>query len=172
VKVLHTFPPNYAAINKAFKVRGKRIWFCYRDTIYNPSRTPVPPEIMVHEQVHSGQQGNDPAGWWQRYIDDPAYRLAMEIPAHWAECRHLVDHGMPAERVISWVARRLASPLYGGLITFEDACRALSGVNGRSTTVPLGQGSQIKSVIQGGYMYDEGSDRMVPVRDIVVGTLE
>jgi hypothetical protein len=36
VKVLHLFPPNYAAINRAFKVRGKPIIFCYGSTIYNP----------------------------------------------------------------------------------------------------------------------------------------
>jgi hypothetical protein len=44
-KIQHLFPPNYAAINRAFKMRGKPAIFCYGDTIYNPGRIKVPKQL-------------------------------------------------------------------------------------------------------------------------------
>jgi hypothetical protein len=117
MKILTLFPPNYAAINRTFRCRGKRVIFCYGDTIYNPSRVVVGPELIAHERVHSGQQNGKPSEWWQRYIDDPAFRLSQEIPAHAAEYR--------VSGRLEDVARRLCSPLYGNLISFERACEVI-----------------------------------------------
>lgn len=123
VKQLHLFPPNYTAINRAFKVRGKGVWFCYGDTIYNPSRLKIPPSIMAHETVHMHQQGDDPAKWWTDYIRDREFRLHQEIPAHCAEYRWFKNNGMAAP--LGMIATRLASPLYGNLIDFETALRLI-----------------------------------------------
>jgi hypothetical protein len=122
VKVLYLFPPDYAAINRAFKVRGKPVIFCYGDTIYNPGRIKVPERLIAHESVHSRhQQGmGGPEVWWQRYIDDPQFRLIEEIPAHRAEYR-------VAPEFLDDIARRLASPLYGSLVDFEKARQIIIG---------------------------------------------
>lgn len=121
MNVLNVFPPNYREINAAFKVRGKPVIFCFGATIYNPCRIKVPPQLMVHEAVHSRQQGTGPESWWARYIADPAFRLEQEIEAHRAECRSLVETGMPLAQAIDMVASRLAAPLYGGIVTYQDA---------------------------------------------------
>lgn len=113
MKVL-LFPPNYAAINRAFNVRGKPVIFCFGDTVYNPGRIKVPRHLMVHEGVHSRQQGSNPAGWWDRYIVDPSFRLEQEIAAHYAECAVVPNQ-------IDEIAARLASPLYGNMIDFARA---------------------------------------------------
>lgn len=117
-KVLFLFPPNYGAINAAFKVRGQPVIFAYGDAIYNPSKMKIPPELLVHEAVHLRRQDGDPATWWARYIKEPRFRLEEEIPAHAAEYRDLCARGL--ER-ITHIAERLASPLYGGLVDFDTA---------------------------------------------------
>lgn len=114
MKVLHLFPPNYAAINRAFKVRGKPVIFCFGDTVYNPGRIKMPDRLLAHEAVHSRQQGTDPAGWWDRYIIDSKFRLAQEIPAHCAEYAC-------APNLLDDIARRLSSALYGSLVDFAGA---------------------------------------------------
>lgn len=119
MKQLYLFPPNYAAINRAFNVRGKGVIFTFGSVIYNPSRIEIPPALYAHEAVHSTRQRPSPESWWTRYIADPEFRLAEEIPAHRAEWRF---HGGAGEwRALEQIARRLASPLYGNLVTVDKA---------------------------------------------------
>lgn len=113
MKVLTLFPPNYREVNAAFNIRGKGVIFAWGDTIYNPSRVKIPPELIAHETVHGLRQNGDPAGWWKRYIADPAFRLDEEIPAHQAEYR--VSGKLDA------IAARLSGPLYGNLISLDKA---------------------------------------------------
>lgn len=127
-------PPNFGAIDHAFKVAGKPILFAYGETIFNPMGIAVSPALIAHERVHGARQTALSGGaeaWWQRYIADPAYRLAEETPAHQAEYRHWLDHEDSARPVKGYrslaefhlvhIAKRLASPLYGGLIGLEAA---------------------------------------------------
>lgn len=123
MKVLYTFPPNYAAINRAFNVRGKPVIFCYGSVIHNPARIKIPERLHAHESVHSARQqaqAGGPAAWWERYITNPQYRLGEEIPAHQAEARC-------APELAEEIAARLASPLYGGLVGIEEARRLIAG---------------------------------------------
>ena len=63
--------------------------------------------------------------WWHRYINEPAFRLEEEIFAHIAEYAELCRlHGQrwTSRRAMrrtyaAHVARRLAAPLYGNLIS-------------------------------------------------------
>lgn len=121
MKIIATFPPNYAEINRAFNIRGKPVIFAYGDTVYNPSRVKIPPQLVAHEAVHLDRQGSDPKTWWDRYISDPQFRLEEEIPAHQAEYINLVERGISVMQACDWIATRLASPLYGGLIDFDKA---------------------------------------------------
>jgi hypothetical protein len=123
VRVLHLFPPNYRKIVEQFDVRGKSVIFAYGSAIYNPSRVPIPPELERHEQVHLTRQGGDPEAWWDKYIADPAFRLAEEIPAHAAEYQATLAHYRT--QALDDIATKLASPLYGSLITFADAREAI-----------------------------------------------
>ncbi len=128
MRVLTMLPPNFKAINDAFNVRGKPIFFSYGDAIYNPSRSTIPDAILAHEAVHLDQQAKiegGPAVWWHRYITEPAFRLAQEIPAHRVEYQYLCAHGGHAETALHRIAARLASPLYGGLIGLDEAKRLI-----------------------------------------------
>lgn len=117
MQVLRAFPPNYKAINKKFKVRGRFVLFAYGNIIYNPMGALVPPELHAHEKVHSEQQGDTPNIWWEHYIDNDIFRLQQEIPAHAAE---LYAMGR-SEKALDLIAWKLSSPLYGELISFKGA---------------------------------------------------
>ena len=121
-------PPNFAAIDRAFHVAGQPILFAWQGIIYNPERIAVPPFLIAHETVHGARQKDDPAGWWQRYIDDPAFRLKEELQAHKAElaciCLGVKDRNRRA-RFLQITASRLAHPIYGGNISVLDAIALL-----------------------------------------------
>ena len=123
VRVLHLFPPNYRKIVEQFDVRGKPIIFAYGSAIFNPQKVEIPPQLMRHEEIHLMRQGGDPEGWWDRYIAEPAFRFAEELPAHVAEYQATLAHFRAA--ALDHVATKLASPLYGNLITVADAREAI-----------------------------------------------
>lgn len=112
-------PPIFDEARAKFGARVERAIFSWGGIIYNPARIAVTPALLRHEAVHGERQEPDIAGWWKRYLDDAEFRLAEEIPAHQAEYRHLAEHGNRNERraAAKLVASRLASPLYGRLIT-------------------------------------------------------
>lgn len=124
MQVVHDVPPMFDEIDAAFDVAGKDVLFAWGDRIYYPAGKPVPAELVAHEEVHSQRQGDDPAAWWRRYIADPAFRLAEEIPAHQAEfaayCRGHTDRNHRAVR-LHLLAQRLASTLYGSMISYPEA---------------------------------------------------
>lgn len=143
MRVVQAQPPLIDEIDAVFHVRGKPVLFAWGDRIFNPLGIPVPPELMAHEAVHGERQlGTAVAGtargedalrqWWHRYLTDPDFRLAEELPAHVAEFRSLCDqhrHKWHSERnmrrmLAAHVGRRLAAPLYGNLIT-ETAAKRL-----------------------------------------------
>ena len=124
-------PPLYEEIDAAFHIQGKPIIFCFGLTIYNPAGGPIRPELIAHEAVHGFRQGTDIEGWWRRYIADQNFRLDEEIPAHQAEYAHFCQHNPHHARrnnrrlYLHHVASRLASPLYGKMIRYEDARRLM-----------------------------------------------
>jgi hypothetical protein len=138
MNIVHARPPNFDAIAAVFpQAVGKPVVFCYGDTIYNPERTSVPPEIVAHETAHSKRQSDlgGPEGWWNAYIVDPQFRLGEEIIAHREEYRAYCQrpdidkpcNGFRSLRLfhLNAIARRLASPLYGGLISVAEAKRII-----------------------------------------------
>ncbi|MFA6267668.1 MAG: hypothetical protein WC670_18370 [Pseudolabrys sp.] len=132
MRVSKGFPPMYSEIHRVFNVRGKPILFAWGDTIFAPPPAgPLTPALHAHEGVHGLRQmahSGGPAGWWRAYIDDPRFRLFEEVPAHQAEYRwhelHSGRHGR--DQALESIARRLSSPLYGSLVTFEQAKKLLS----------------------------------------------
>ena len=130
-------PPLWDLIDKTFHVAGKPILFAWGEYIYNPEGVDVPKQLHVHEEIHGSRQvmfkglidpvlGADEAvlAWWHRYIEDPAFRLTEEIPAHRAEyltiCKRHADRNYRA-RALSQIAMKLAAPLYGSLVTPAQA---------------------------------------------------
>ena len=131
MQVVRDYPPLFDEIDRRFRVRGKGVIFAWGDRIYNPRGVDIPPSLIAHEAVHGARQGRDIVGWWRRYIEDGEFRLAEEIPAHQAEYAVLIrDANRQARRgACREVARRLASPLYGGLLSRQTAERLLREEN-------------------------------------------
>ena len=125
MKIAFDKPPNWDRIVEAFpQVEGQPVLFCYGACIFNPMKIAIPTFMMVHESVHAARQKDDPAGWWDRYIADPAFRLKEELQAHKAELAAVNvtvrDRNIRARNLVI-TAKRLAAPLYGGLISHQDA---------------------------------------------------
>ena len=122
-------PPNIDAIDAKFHVKGKQVLFAYGDKIYNPLCVNVPPYLLAHEKMHGERQvamGID--AWWEKYIEDTTFRLEEEIIAHQVELRaRLINGGSRQVKrgIAKLVAKRLAAPLYGRMITNAEARLAM-----------------------------------------------
>ena len=130
MKIVNDFPPNYDDICKVFpSVKGKKIAFCWDDTIFLPYTFSLAPEIIKHEEVHSRQQLGDPQSWWNAYLSDPEFRLGQELAAHRIQykefCRVFTDRNK-RHRYLFMIARFLASPTYGNIIKHKDAMEAIA----------------------------------------------
>lgn len=130
MKIIKAYPPNWLDIRAAFKesIRPGAI-FCYGDTIYNPIGAKLSDALIAHEEVHSRQQGDDPRGWWFRYIGDPQFRFEQELEAHRAEYRVAAhDSSRQVRRsILKQLASRLAGPLYGRCVSRDRAAVLIYG---------------------------------------------
>lgn len=135
LRIIQAWPPLLSEIVAAFpKVQSYEVIFAWGETIFNPKGIAIGDDLMAHEHVHMQRQLAGPGStedekviaWWRRYMADPEFRLAEEIPAHIAEFKIKVGqaHGRPERRRMARaIATRLASPLYGNLITVEKAIK-------------------------------------------------
>lgn len=109
---------------KVFPIKKNTV-FTYGDALYAPNiNFTLPQDLIVHEETHTRQQGEDPAGWWDRYLVDPAFRLEQEVEAYRNQYRfYCKNHKGRNERFnfLRIIASDLASPMYGNLIGFLDA---------------------------------------------------
>jgi hypothetical protein len=156
VNVVRGRPPNFDEIAAALPSALTRgAIFCYGDTIFNPDGVRLSPALRAHEAVHAQRQGKtDEAirGWWKSYLADAKFRLDEELPAHQAEfktfCRLERDKEQ-RHRFLVGLAQRLSGPLYGGLIDFHAAKRAIrsgESFNGRTVgSEPADEGSNPSS---------------------------
>lgn len=131
VSVIYSDPPNRSDIAARFGDLPDTVIFSYAPDVYIPSGTPLTPPLAAHESVHIEQQGDDPDSWWDRYLRDDDFRLEQEVEAHRAEWRAaertITDRNAAAREKIA-IARRLASPLYGSLVTVPEALRLIARV--------------------------------------------
>ncbi len=124
-------PPNYSELVAAFPFLKKRraIIYCWGSTIHNPGRISLPPSLVAHESLHSRQQTDlgGPERWWARYIADVQFRLDQELPAHREEYA-VASAGLgrnERRQHLRGIARRLAGPLYNGLLSLNEAKRMI-----------------------------------------------
>ena len=93
-----------------------------------------PDDLMEHETVHVSQQTNYPGGpqaWWDRYFENDEFRLDQELKAyrrqyHWAQ-GNLKDR-TDIFRILEHCAKSLCGPIYGNLVTFQEAMDLIKGV--------------------------------------------
>lgn len=122
-------PPVYdrcVAVFGAENIVGRPILWSWGDRIYNPLDIDIPRELIAHEGAHGSRQGTTEAqilDWWAKYLSSPEFRLEEEIVAHRAEWHayrrwHTGENCMP---MLDAIATRLASPMYGGMISLAGA---------------------------------------------------
>jgi hypothetical protein len=130
MQILHEYPPNIEAIAERFPLARKGgVLFAFSPIIYFPGGSnQVEVALLQHERCHMMQQGDDPWGWWDKYIADDTFRLEQEFEAHNIE--YLTRLGVSANRkerraCLPFVASKLASPLYGSMISRRLAMKRL-----------------------------------------------
>lgn len=123
MKIEEAYPPNYEKIKERFDLTGKAPLFCYGDTIYNPHKAIIRPDLEVHEAVHCLQQGDKIEEWWDRYLDDSDFRLSQELEAYVAQYTFIKSKvkAKLADKYLDLFAEILSSPIYGNLLTTAQA---------------------------------------------------
>jgi len=126
--IVNDWPPNIEAIRAVLPVSESNI-FAYGNKIYNPGGSELPDWLIAHEHTHFVQQNlYGLRRWWKRFLTDEAFRLDQELEAHRTEyrvfCRLNLDRNARA-RQLSEMGRRLAAPMYGGIITAREAMKEI-----------------------------------------------
>lgn len=132
MKILVEKPPVYDACVAKFGaalIVGRPIVWAYGDAIYNPMNIGLPRDIIAHEKVHLERQGGDPAAWWKMYLKDDSFRYDEELAASRVEWRTYQrwHPGKNNAAALEHIAAKLSSELYGGLVTPDEALRAIVG---------------------------------------------
>lgn len=134
MKISADYPPNYDEICKVFNIRHRKgVIFTYGDTIHIPDRMELPNHLLEHEKTHIEQQKElGPEAWWARYLEDPKFRLEQEIEAYRTQWRVLLETAPRGERrlVLGHLAKDLAGPIYGKVVSKQEARKLITGVAG------------------------------------------
>lgn len=119
-------PPVFDNLNKYFGIQWPgSVVVTYGDTIHSGSSLPISADLLCHEKTHMKQQlsmGVD--AWWQRYLEDPAFRLSQEIEAYKNQSTFIKKTIKDRERSFAMrvrLAKDCASPMYGNIITMKEA---------------------------------------------------
>lgn len=129
MKIVVAYPPNIEEIDKVFNVKNtKGIVYTYGDILFNPDNGYIDVTLMVHEETHTSQQGNDPKGWWDRYMTDVNFRLSQEIEAYKNQykkfCELFIDKNIRF-KFLRKIASDLSGPMYGNIINVNEAMKAI-----------------------------------------------
>jgi hypothetical protein len=130
-EIVHARPPIYDRIVAVFPAaRQNHVVFTYGDKIYNPSGGEIHETLMAHEETHVTQQtdmGKDI--WWDRYLEDPTFRIVQELAAYQKQFQLVRElYQRPVWRKeLNRLAKDLSSPIYGDLMSFEYAKQLIKG---------------------------------------------
>lgn len=118
------YPPNYKAIAKTFGIKNSGgIVFTYGNKLFVPSGQKPDTQLMRHEETHERQQtAMGIEEWWDRYLVDPGFRFMQELEAYRNQYRSMAS--LPLHHRVGYlnhVATDLAGPMYGNLLTLEEA---------------------------------------------------
>jgi len=126
MKISHNPPPNLKDIMDVLDIKDKLkdIIFTYGDTIFNvPEGYQIPEHLAKHEFIHSKQQGDDPKGWWEKYLKDKDFRIGQELEAYSVQYKHVKDtqKRKVSDRFLNSVSYDLSSVFYGNIMSFIEA---------------------------------------------------
>lgn len=83
------------------------------------------PDLLIHELVHHRQQEKHGVKEWvYDFLYNPKFRLKQEVEAYTEQLKSIKDREQRAK--VRWQsAKQLSSSLYGNIISFQDALKAL-----------------------------------------------
>ena len=123
MKIVHEEPPNHAAIIARFGKLKNGVIFTYGDTIYSPTAQEISRNLEVHETVHMHQQGDNPEGWWERYLLDDKFRLSQEVEAYHEQYKFVrteIKDPNLRTRFLMKISTDLSSSMYGNIVTHRQ----------------------------------------------------
>jgi len=130
MKIEHKRPPNYLEIIKHFPTVANKqgVIFTYGDILYAPNVHSISHDLMKHEETHQRQQekmGKDI--WWDRYFNEPEFRLSQELEAYRNQYKYTqINYGRKLRReVLKNISKDLSSSIYGNLITKVKATQLI-----------------------------------------------
>lgn len=129
-EILIEKPPVYDRCVRAFgenAIVGKPVIWSWGDKIYNPMNIEISRELLAHEAVHGRRQLGKVESWWESYLANDRFRYEEELVAHRAEWQNWVrwHAGRDNADVLNAIAGRLASALYGNVVSFGQARSAV-----------------------------------------------
>lgn len=129
MKTVKGFPPNIKQIDEVLHTKAKpRVVYTYGDTVYIPNGEALTDDLEVHESVHIAQQADIGAEeWWNRFLDDPEFRLSQELEAYRAQWRFIEENKNRKMKRMMFrsIIDSLTSSIYGNMITKKEAERLL-----------------------------------------------
>lgn len=123
MEIIQDYPPNIEAIRKRF-ILHKGTVFAYGNIIYNPDGNQLNSALIIHEETHQKQQGNDVEGWWKRYLENDQFRLSQEIEAYrnqYKETKRVFKDKNKLDRFLRYMVQDLSSEIYGNMISVSEA---------------------------------------------------
>lgn len=97
------------------------ICYTYGEICYSPRE--LTRDLLVHESVHTEQQGSNLDAWWKRYGTDVEFRYSQELEAYRAQYKYILAVKGKGQAFIC--AKRFAgdmsAPMYGNMCTFNKA---------------------------------------------------
>lgn len=127
MKIENTFPPIFEQANNVFAL-NKDVIYTYGDTIYNPGGHRLQDHVIAHEEVHMHQQGEDPAAWWNRYLEDEEFRFNQELEAYQAQYKFFASKEKDRNnlfRFLNTIAGFLSGDLYSNITSKAEAMRLI-----------------------------------------------
>ncbi len=130
MRVVHEPPPKKIAKACLYKFGASYedgVCFTYGDAVH--SQYLLRPDVEAHERVHIEQQCSyGIIAWWDRYLCDDDFRLEQELEAYRAQWRFVQNSERDRNRqaiMLTQIAKDLASPMYGKLLPFKEALKAI-----------------------------------------------
>lgn len=97
--------------------------FAYGNFIYCNGELDVP--LLIHEKTHLAQQTKYGLSTWvEDYLNDPEFRLHMEVEAYTNQLKAVSDRNERFKLQVQ-CAKDLSSSLYGDIIDYKEAFKLL-----------------------------------------------
>lgn len=127
LEIVFDQPPFIDKARNMFRL-PEGVVFTFGRKIYNPSKRRIDEHLYAHESHHGEQQGNNPMGWWAKYLNNPAFRASQEIPAYQIQYQSAKKKSKDRNKLHSYLvllAKDLSGEMYAGLMTFHEAMKAI-----------------------------------------------